>query len=120
MINPLVVEGQVAGGVIQGVGGVLYEHLPYDGDGNPLATTYMDYLLPTTTEVPVIEYDHVQSPSERVGGYKGVGEGGAVAAPAAVVNAVADALAPLGVKITSQPLDPSRILALIEAAQSTR
>jgi carbon-monoxide dehydrogenase large subunit len=116
MINPLVVEGQVAGGVVQGVGGVLYEHLPYDADGNPLATTYMDYLLPTTTEVPVIEYDHVESPSERVGGYKGVGEGGAVAAPAAIVNAVADALAPLGVKITSQPLDPSRILGLIEAA----
>jgi len=116
MINPLVVEGQIAGGVIQGIGGVVYEHLPYDSAGNPLATTFMDYLLPTSTEVPVVEYEHVESPSERVGGYKGVGEGGAVAAPACVVNAIADALAPLGVKITSQPLDPSRILDLIEQA----
>ena len=116
MINPMVVEGQIAGGVIQGIGGVLYEHMPYDDNGTPQATTFMDYLLPTTTEVPIIEYDHVQSPSERLGGYKGVGEGGAVAAPAAIVNAIADALAPLGVKITRQPLGPSQLLDLSAAA----
>jgi carbon-monoxide dehydrogenase large subunit len=120
VINPNVVEGQIAGGVVQGIGGVLYEHLPYDDNGTPQATTFMDYLLPTTTEVPIIEYDHVESPSERLGGYKGVGEGGAVAAPAAIVNAIADALAPLGVKITRQPLGPSQILDLIEEAEQAR
>ena len=114
MINPSVVEGQIAGGVVQGIGGVLLEHLAYDNDGNPLATTFMDYLLPTATEVPAIEYVHVESPSPGPGGYKGVGEGGAIGAPPAVVNAVADALAPFGVTITRLPLGPAQILALLE------
>ena len=97
MINPNVVEGQIAGGVVQGIGGVLYEHLPYDEDGNPLATTFVDYLLPTTTEAPEIEYGHVETPApSNPGGHKGLGEGGAIGAPPAVINAVADALAPLG------------------------
>ena len=61
MINPMVVEGQVAGGVVQGIGGVLYEHLVYDDDGNPLTTTFIDYLLPTAAEVPTIEYGHVET-----------------------------------------------------------
>jgi len=116
MVNPNVVEGQIAGGAVQGMGGVLYEHLAYDEDGNPLATTFMDYLLPTATEVPVIEYGHVETASPGPGGYKGVGEGGALGAPAAVVNAVADALAPFGVTITSQPLGPAQIVALLEEA----
>ena len=114
MINPSVVEGQIAGGVVQGIGGVLYEHLVYDEIGNPLATTFMDYLLPTTSEVPVIEYGHVETPSRGPGGFKGVGEGGAIGAPPAVVNAVADALSPFGVKITRLPLGPSQILGLLE------
>ncbi len=116
MINPNVVEGQIAGGAVQGIGGVLYEHLAYDEDGNPLATTFMDYLLPTAAEVPVIEYGHVETLSPGPGGYKGVGEGGALGAPAAVVNAVADALSPFGVTITSQPLGPAQIVALLEEA----
>jgi carbon-monoxide dehydrogenase large subunit len=110
MINPNVVEGQIAGGVVQGIGGVLLEHLAYDSDGNPLATTFMDYLLPTATEVPMIEYGHLETPSAGPGGYKGVGEGGAIGAPPAVVNAIADALAPFGVKITRLPLGPAQIL----------
>jgi carbon-monoxide dehydrogenase large subunit len=114
MINPNVVEGQIAGGVVQGIGGVLYEHLAYDEDGNPLATTFMDYLLPTATEVPLLEYGHVETPSPGPGGYKGVGEGGAIGAPPAVVNAVADALVPFGVKVTRLPLGPSQLLALID------
>jgi carbon-monoxide dehydrogenase large subunit len=119
MINPNVVEGQIAGGVIQGIGGVLYEDFVYDSDGNPLTTTYLDYLIPTSTEVPEIEYDHLETPApSNPGGFKGMGEGGAIAAPAAVINAVADALSPFGVtKITRQPLTPPAVLALIDQAK---
>ena len=116
MINPTVVEGQIAGGTVQGIGGALLEHLAYDQEGNPVASTFMDYLLPTTTEVPVIEYGHVETPSPGPGGYKGVGEGGAIGAPAAVVNAVADALAPLGVTITRLPVTPPAVAELIRDA----
>lgn len=117
MINPNVVEGQIAGGVIQGIGGVLYEHFIYDHDGNPLTTTYLDYLIPTSTEVPMIEYDHVETKAPtNPGGFKGLGEGGAIGAPAAIINAVFDALAPFGVKITRQPLTPPEILRLIDEA----
>ena len=118
MINPNVVEGQIAGGTVQGIGGALLEHFPWDDDGNPLATTFVDYLLPTTTEVPTIEYGHVEgSPGPGPGGYKGVGEGGAIGAPAAVINAVADALAPFGVVITRLPVTPAAIVSLIEGAR---
>jgi carbon-monoxide dehydrogenase large subunit len=114
MINPNVVEGQIAGGTVQGIGGALFEHLAYDEDGNPVTTTFMDYLLPTATDVPVIEYGHIETPSPGPGGYKGVGEGGAIGAPPAVVNAVADALAPFGVTITRLPLSPSQIVSLLD------
>jgi carbon-monoxide dehydrogenase large subunit len=116
MINPSVVEGQIAGGVAQGIGGVLLEHLAYDEDGNPVATTFMDYLLPTATDVPAIEYGHIETPSPGPGGFKGVGEGGAIGAPPAVVNAVADALSPFGVTVTRLPLSPSRIVGLLDEA----
>jgi len=117
MINPSIVDGQVYGGVAQGIGGVLYEHNVYDDDGNPLASTFMDYLLPTVHEIPTIDTFHIESPAATVGGYKGVGEGGAIAAPAAVFNAVADALAQHGVIVTDQPLDPDTIVrAITEAA----
>jgi carbon-monoxide dehydrogenase large subunit len=120
MINPNVVEGQIAGGVAQGIGGVLFEHLAYDDDGNPLATTLMDYLLPTATDVPRIEYGHIETPSPGPGGFKGVGEGGAIGAPPAVVNAVNDALSPFGVTLTRLPLTPSRIVDHIEQAEGDR
>ena len=110
IINPTVVEGQIAGGVVQGLGGALLEHLVYDGDGNPLTTTFLDYLLPSATEIPMFEYGHIETPSARPGGFKGMGEGGAIGAPAAVFNAVADALAPSGVTLTHQPLTPDAIL----------
>ena len=118
MINPDIVEGQIAGGVAQGIGNALYEHLAVDEDGNPLATTLMDYLVPSAVEIPPIEYGHIETPSPGPGGYKGVGEGGAIGAPPAVVNAVADALAPFGVTITRLPLSPDRIVALLKEAQS--
>jgi carbon-monoxide dehydrogenase large subunit len=114
MINPDVVEGQIAGGVVQGVGSVLLEHLAYDEAGNPLATSLMDYLVPSAVEVPSIEYGHIETPSPGPGGYKGVGEGGAIGAPPAVVNAVADALSPFGVTVTRLPLSPNQIVALVK------
>ena len=113
MINPNVVEGQIAGGTVQGIGGALYEHLAYDDAGNPVATTFMDYLIPTVAEVPMIEYGHIETQGPGPGGYKGVGEGGAIGAPPAVVNAVADALAPFGVIVTRLPLGPSEIVGLL-------
>ncbi|WP_163754798.1 xanthine dehydrogenase family protein molybdopterin-binding subunit [Mycobacterium botniense] len=113
MINPTVVEGQIAGGTVQGIGGALLENLAYDDDGNPLATTFVDYLLPTTTEVPPIEFGHVEIPGPGVGGYKGVGEGGAIGSTPAVINAINDALAPLGVTITRLPASPAAIVALL-------
>jgi carbon-monoxide dehydrogenase large subunit len=116
MINPNVVEGQIAGGVVQGIGGALLEDFVYDADGNPLTTTFVDYLLPAATDVPVIEYGHIETPSGRPGGFKGMGEGGAIGAPAAVFNAVADALAPFGVSLTEMPLSPDAVLAAIVEA----
>jgi carbon-monoxide dehydrogenase large subunit len=117
MINPNVVEGQIAGGVVQGIGGVLYEHLTYDDAGNPLATSFVDYLLPTAAEAPTIEYGHIETRAPtNPGGHKGMGEGGAIGAPPAVINAVADALRPLGVQVRAQPLGPADVIALIEAA----
>ncbi|MEZ0356999.1 xanthine dehydrogenase family protein molybdopterin-binding subunit [Mycobacterium sp. SA01] len=116
MINPNIVEGQIAGGTVQGIGGALLENLVYDDEGNPLSTTFVDYLLPTATEVPPIEYGHVEVPSPGVGGYKGCGEGGAIGSTPAVINAINDALAPLGVTVTTLPATPSQIVAMIEAA----
>jgi aerobic carbon-monoxide dehydrogenase large subunit len=119
MINPMVVEGQVAGGVVQGLGGALYEHFRYDDDGNPLTTTFLDYLLPTTTEVPMIEIGHVETRSStNPGGYKGVGEGGAIGSHAAVANAVLDALAPLGsasLRELRTPFGPSEIHEMVSS-----
>jgi len=117
MINPNVVEGQIAGGTVQGIGGALLENMVYDNDGNPLSSTFVDYLLPTATEVPPIEYGHVEIPGPGVGGYKGVGEGGAIGATPAVINAINDALAPLGVTLTQLPATPAAIIELIEQAR---
>jgi carbon-monoxide dehydrogenase large subunit len=91
----------------------------YDDDGNPLTTTFMDYLPPSATEVPTIEVGHVESvATTNPGGYKGLGEGGAIGSHAAVANAVADALAPLGVKVTRTPLGPDAIFRLVEEARA--
>ena len=118
MINPNVVEGQIAGGIAQGIAGALFEHLAIDPDGNPIATTFMDYLVPTAAEIPGIEYGHVITPGPGPGGYKGVGEGGVLGAVPAVVNAVADALAPFGAEIDQLPLTPETVLRLVGDGQA--
>ncbi len=119
MINPNVVEGQIAGGTVQGIGGALLENMVYDDGGNPLSSTFVDYLLPTATEVPPIEYGHVEIPGPGVGGYKGCGEGGAIGSTPAVINAINDALAPLGVTLTRLPASPAAIVELIEQANAS-
>ncbi|HZP29541.1 MAG TPA: molybdopterin cofactor-binding domain-containing protein, partial [Acidimicrobiia bacterium] len=117
MINPMIVEGQIFGGVVQGMGGVLLENFRYDADGNPLTSTFMDYLLPTTTEVPDIEVGHIETDSTtNPGGFKGMGEGGAIGAHAAVANAVADAVAHLGIRVTRAPLGPNDLFELAATA----
>ena len=118
MLNPMVVEGQVHGGVVQGIGGVLYEHFVYDEYGNPLTTTFLDYLLPTAAESPRIEIDHVVTDGPNPEGVKGMGEGGAIGSVPAVFNAVADALAQVGATVTDQPLTPVRIVEALESVSA--
>jgi aerobic carbon-monoxide dehydrogenase large subunit len=112
VINPAVVDGQIRGGVAQGIGAVLYEHCAYDGTGNPQATTYMDYLIPTAMEVPDIEIHHLQTLSPGENDFRGIGEGGMIGAPAAITNAIEHALAAFGARVTEQYLSPTRILQL--------
>jgi len=117
LINPAVVEGQIRGGIAQGIGAVLLERSAYDEDGNFRSATFMDYLLPTACDVPRIEIEHLQTvPLDADVNFRGVGEGGMIVAPPTVVNAIEDALAPFGVRIYEQHLPPARILELIAAA----
>jgi carbon-monoxide dehydrogenase large subunit len=109
----------VRGGVAQGLGNALYEEMIYDDQGQPLTTSYLDYLLPTSMEVPPIEVGHVQTRSPlNEEGIKGAGEGGTMPVPAAIANAIDDALAPLGVTITAMPISPAGLRALINARVS--
>lgn len=115
VINPAVVEGQIAGGLAQAIGMVLLEEMPYDARGNPKAATFKDYLLPAITDVPQIEFIHANTPSKTIGGMRGVGEGGAIIGPPTLVNAIADALSPFGeIEELALPLTPARILDIIE------
>jgi carbon-monoxide dehydrogenase large subunit len=115
MVNPMVVDAQMRGGVAQGIGTAMYEESPYDSSGQPLASTLADYLVPGATEVPTMRIFHMHTPSPYTEfGIKGMGEGGAIAPPAAIFNAVNDALAPLGVELRETPLTPSRLLAALE------
>ncbi|MDP6121960.1 MAG: xanthine dehydrogenase family protein molybdopterin-binding subunit [Rhodospirillales bacterium] len=117
IVNPLVVDGQIAGGVSQGIGTALYEEIPYSDDGQPLATTFMDYLMPAATEIPEVKIAHMTTPTEHTEyGMKGMGEGGAISPPAAIANAIRDALKPIGAEINETPMTPRRIRRAIEAA----
>ena len=118
LINPMVVDGQIYGGAAQGIGTALYEEMPYDSAGQPLASTLADYMLPGATEVPSLRILHMETPSPYTAfGQKGIGEGGAIAPPAAIVNAINDALAELGVELTETPVTPRKVLAAIAAAK---
>jgi aerobic carbon-monoxide dehydrogenase large subunit len=119
MINPMIVEGQVRGGVVQGIGTALYEEIPYDEDGQPLAGTLADYLVPGAAELPDVKIVHLHTPTPYTEyGVKGMGEGGAIAPPAAIANAVRDALASLGAEVNETPLTPRRVLAAIRKARA--
>ena len=114
IVNPALVEGQIAGGIAQGLGGALMERCAYDEAGQPLSTTLMDYAVPTAADLPPIETHHIETPAPGIaGGFKGAGEAGATGAPAAILNAVNDALAPLGVMLTDQPITPERVVAAL-------
>jgi carbon-monoxide dehydrogenase large subunit len=118
IINPMIVDGQIHGGIAQGIGNALLEEIVYDATGNVLTTTLADYLPPTVREIPPIELHHLETMSEAtVTRAKGVGEGGTIGAPAAVLNAVNDALAPFGVEINEMPATPQRIRAVLRAAE---
>lgn len=121
MINPMLVEGQIRGGVVQGLGTALYEEIPYDAQGQPLAATFLDYAMPRAQNLPSIRIGHLHTPATATEyGMKGMGEGGAVGPPAAIANAVRDALAPLGAEINETPLTPQRVLVAIRKAQARR
>jgi CO/xanthine dehydrogenase Mo-binding subunit len=118
IINPMILEGQIQGGVAQGIGGAFYEKLIYDEDGQLLTQTYMDYLLPTIAEVPRAEIDHIETPSPlNPLGVKGAGEAGVIPVPAAFASAVDDAL---GVRITQVPLSHDAMLEMILDAAGSR
>jgi len=114
LVNPMIVDGQVIGGAAQGIGTALYEEMPFDGNAQPLAATLADYMLPGASEVPAIRIEHMETPSPYTAfGQKGIGEGGAIGPPAAIANAVNDALRPLGVEIDALPITPHRIMAAL-------
>lgn len=120
LINPMIVEGQIHGGVAQGVANALYEAVVYDDGGNLLTGSLADYLVPTMAEIPMLEIHHLETLTEAsVTGAKGVGEGGTIGAPAAVLNAVSDALAPFGIGIYEMPITPQRIRQLLRDSQSS-
>jgi carbon-monoxide dehydrogenase large subunit len=117
IINPMIVDGQVHGGVAQGIGAALYEELVYDDAGQSLTGSLVDYVIPAAPDVPVIDVVHVETESAVAGGFRGMGEGGAIGAPAAIANAIADALSPLDAGVNILPMTPARIFKLIEKAR---
>ena len=119
MVNPMIVEGQVRGGVVQGIGTALYEEITYDGQGQPQIGSFADYLLPGAAELPPIKIAHMTTPTPHTEyGVKGMGEGGAIAPPAAIANAVRDALSAIGAEVNETPITPRRVIAAILAAQA--
>jgi carbon-monoxide dehydrogenase large subunit len=121
LVNPMIVDGQIYGGTAQGIGTALYEEMPYDAQAQPLGSTLSDYLLPGPTEVPNIRVSHMETPSPYTRfGQKGLGEGGAIAPPAAIANAINDALKDLGVELLVLPITPRRIVEALAEAKKAR
>jgi carbon-monoxide dehydrogenase large subunit len=119
LVNPLIVDGQVHGGVAQGIGAALLEEVRYDAQGQILTASLIDYLVPSACEIPSIQVAHIESASPTtLGGFRGMGEGGTIGAPAAIANAIADALSPLGIDINELPATPERLFRLIETAKT--
>ncbi|MGQ0650788.1 MAG: xanthine dehydrogenase family protein molybdopterin-binding subunit, partial [Betaproteobacteria bacterium] len=114
VVNPLIVDGQIVGGIAQGIGTALYEEIPFDASGQPLATTLADYLMPGAPEIPAIKIGHMATPTPHTEyGMKGMGEGGAISPPAAIANAIRDALLKLGAEVNETPMTPRRVRAAI-------
>jgi carbon-monoxide dehydrogenase large subunit len=121
MINPMVVDGQVQGGIAQGIGTALYEEIPYDEMGQPLATTFADYMVPCAPEIPAVRLAHIVTPALATEyGVKGLGEGGAIAPPAAIANAVADAFRGIGASFNETPLTPRRVSEAVDRARRSK
>jgi aerobic carbon-monoxide dehydrogenase large subunit len=119
IINPLIVEGQVHGAIAQGIGGALVEHLVYDESGQLLTGTLMDYAVPIASMIPPFETAHIEEPAANLIGVRGVGEGGTLGPAAVLANAVADALAPLGVEMNQLPLTTARVWSALGSARGT-
>jgi aerobic carbon-monoxide dehydrogenase large subunit len=117
IINPMIVDGQVHGGVAQGIGAALYEELIYDEDGQLVSASLADYVIPSAVEIPNIDVVHIESASAVTGGFRGMGEGGTIGAPAAIANAIADALSSLDINVSILPMTPERIFRLLEKAR---
>ena len=121
LLNPMIVDGQVMGGLAQGIGTALYEEMAFDAFGQPSAATLADYTLPGATEVPAAQIDHMETPSPYTRfGQKGIGEGGAIGPPGAILNAVNDALRPLGARVDAVPVTPRRLLEALGVAERAR
>ena len=116
IINPMIVDGQVHGGVAQGIGAALYEEMIYDEDGQLLSASLVDYVIPSAVEIPNIDVVHIESESAVAGGFRGMGEGGTIGAPAAIANAISDALSAFGINVSILPMTPERIFKLLEQA----
>jgi len=117
IINPMIVDGQVHGGVAQGIGAALLEEMIYDEDGQLVTASLVDYVIPSAVEIPPMNVIHVESESAVAGGFRGMGEGGTIGAPAAIANAIADALSPLDINVSILPMTPQRIFTLLEQAR---
>ena len=114
VINPMVVDGQVVGGVAHGVGNALFERMVYDENAQPVSTNFGEYLLPLATDVPHVDLVHLETPSPlNPLGLKGAGEGGTIGSIAAIISAVENALAPFGVTLAEAPISPQRIVELL-------
>jgi len=117
MVNPMICDGQVHGGIAQGVGIALYEGMRWGETGQPTTTTYLDYVLPLSVDIPDVKIDHMVTPSPFIpGGMKGLGEGGTIASPAAVGNAIAAAIPEIAGNLLETPFSPSKLWTMIDEA----